>query len=425
MVISTLKHLCQTRSFEYIDDLFTTHLSGTDLQHLVQLLSVGSYHDASQLLVKCCNRATVGTKIDFDKLQEELVSTWVDTITKVSGFEAGIKEGRGRKWDDLIPTPSVIEIGERAKIPVSREDEAYDHFEDTSGDGVDRLTAMVGVTSPVILAWGPPCSAKTVAAEALPSLLKEHTGAHYNLISFNFDSMKDSLLGNSESKMRYAIAMIKSISHSVIVWDEALKSLLPGVQASKSEGVTGNLVGMLITALSHDIPAALLAHGSILILTANEAEVRSLAQSEQGIEGLVRRVFKGNVHTEIMDDPLFYRQFFENDGQEINSWGTNRLQDLAGALQTGGYYQIWAEALNKLSQDFLRLYKVLELRRTLGISDQRIAGNFGSLNHDVLRSSILEGLRRIASKTDNLGQINDYMLHNIIGGLRMEPSAGA
>jgi len=119
--------------------------------------------------------------------------------------------------------------------------------------GMDKLkqyihARKVGFTDPKmptprgILTVGLPGGGKSLSAKVIASILG------YPLLKLDISSLKDSLVGASEQKMRQALELIDAISPAV-VWIDEIEKALGGVQSSNRTdgGTTSAMFGSLLT----------------------------------------------------------------------------------------------------------------------------------------------------------------------------------
>lgn len=101
-----------------------------------------------------------------------------------------------------------------------------------------------------IMLLGPPGVGKSLAAKVSASILQRP------LLRLDMASLKQSLVGQSESNMRHALKLVDAIAPAVILVDEAEKSIA-GHQSSgyTDSGVTSGMLGILLTWLQeHTTP---------------------------------------------------------------------------------------------------------------------------------------------------------------------------
>lgn|SRR3990167_4636196 len=93
-----------------------------------------------------------------------------------------------------------------------------------------------------IMLCGPPGAGKSLTAKVAASILG------FPLVRFDIASLKGSKVGESEARMRQALALIDAVS-PCLVWLEELEKVLGGVQSSgKSDsGTTASMFGYLLT----------------------------------------------------------------------------------------------------------------------------------------------------------------------------------
>ena len=93
-----------------------------------------------------------------------------------------------------------------------------------------------------IILVGLPGAGKSLSAKVIANALK------YPLLRFDISSMKGSLVGESETKMRQALKMIDAVAPAV-VWIDEIEKALGGVQSSNRTdgGTTSAMFGYLLT----------------------------------------------------------------------------------------------------------------------------------------------------------------------------------
>lgn len=414
-----------------VGTLFTESLTSDqiygEIQHLTQLLSTGSIENAGHILERAVGAASVqgpDGKYHIDKqlLEEKLSHSWMENLSRSApGLSAGSRE----EWGNLIPTPTTEAMAKKMSSLAKRHpvtgkstfDDVESALEDEHNPNwAQQLAASKGT---VTLVHGPPASSKSVSAEALPSLLEEWTGQHYNLVNFDFAQVFDQYVGNSEHKLAQTLRYLKSLPNSVILWDEAIKSFVGAVSGGHSgdSGITQRLIGMLLNPLNKEIPIALARNHSVLILTSNEGELRQLALSaSQQHAGLISRL--SSVRAEIMDSPEFFKQYLVNSKRLIDynaERGGCTVPDIAEKFEQLGYFDQWAQALANQVKLWARLrlaFSIL-LRET---RDQNYARNeeYGVFNHRVLNRMLLETLVKDATENcTNVDQAGQAVLRDM------------
>lgn len=138
-----------------------------------------------------------------------------------------------------------------------------------------------------ILMVGPPGSGKSLAAKVTASVLD------FPLIRLDIASLKGSLVGESERKMRQALDLIDAVSPAVILLDEIEKAL-GGVQSSNKTdgGTTSAMFGHLLTWMQESTKP------KFLVATCNSME--DLLSISQG--ALLRR-FDDIFYVDLPSDP--------------------------------------------------------------------------------------------------------------------------
>lgn len=252
----------------------------------------------------------------------------IDEKTIASGKGLTLHEAENAMALSLVKEKTFSKkILEQEKLQAVRKSglmELYEAVPETELGGLDNLKKYIynrkkGFEDPNlptpkgILLVGLPGAGKSLSAKVIASVLD------FPLIRLDIASLKGSLVGESEAKMRQALTLIDAVSPCV-VWIDEIEKALGGVQSSNKTdgGTTSAMFGLLLTWMQESKSQ------KYIVATCNDVD--DILAISQG--ALLRR----------FDDIFFVDLPSENERKEILSimnkrYNTNLSLDLASRME--------------------------------------------------------------------------------------------
>lgn len=190
-------------------------------------------------------------------VEENSLAIMVDEQAVAAGKGLTLHEAENAMALSLVTgktfSKSIIETEKLQAVRKSGLMEIYESVPESQLGGLSALKRYIhnrkkGFEDPAlpaprgILLVGVPGAGKSLSAKVTASVLD------FPLLRFDISSLKGSLVGESEQKMRQALALIDAVSPCV-VWIDEIEKALGGVQSSNrtDAGTTANMFGSLLT----------------------------------------------------------------------------------------------------------------------------------------------------------------------------------